>query len=101
MHITLTQNQFVDYFKKSNRAEQFSEEALEAIYDYYDNEDMELDIIAICYEWTEYNSLEEACDSYDIDCKGLDFYEVRMEFEGEAFLLDNDNILIQSWLESE
>lgn len=36
-----------------------------------------------------------------IDCKGLDFYEVRMEFEGEAFLLDNDNILIQSWLESE
>lgn len=100
MHITLSQKQFVDYFKNSNYRDRFSKEALEVIYDYYDNEDKELDFAGICCEWTEYTSLEKACASYDIDCEGLDFYEVCMEFEGEAFLLKNDNILVQSWLES-
>lgn len=56
---TLTKSCFVSAFKQSSRKDQFSYEALEAIFDYleeYSNstgENVEFDIIAICCDWTE------------------------------------------------
>lgn len=69
---TLTKSSFVDAFKQSSRKDQFSYEALEAIFDYLDTfseetgENVEFDIVAICCEWAEM-SWQEIAMSYDID----------------------------------
>jgi hypothetical protein len=65
-------SQFADMFKQSSRADQFSYEALEAIYEYLEDyshdtgENVELDIVAICCEWYEM-TWQEAAQQYDID----------------------------------
>jgi len=53
------------------RPENFSNEALEAMYEYFDDlsEDIgqpfELDVIAICCEFTEYENIKEVIGNYD------------------------------------
>jgi len=55
----------------SIRPENFSNEALEAMYEYFDDlsEDIgqpfELDVIAICCEFTEYENIKEVIGNYD------------------------------------
>lgn len=52
-------------FEKYDRGDRFSDEALEDLFNYYDDVDIfELDVIAICLEWTEYESLKEYADAY-------------------------------------
>jgi len=64
--------QFADMFKQSSRANQFSYEALEAIYDYLEDysrdtgENVELDIVAICCEWYEM-TWQEVAEQYKVD----------------------------------
>jgi hypothetical protein len=60
---TLTQDEFVKEFKDSSRSSNFSFESLRWLYDYYtgdpeDGNDIELDIIAICCDWSEYTKDE-------------------------------------------
>ena len=56
---TLSKSSFIDAFKQSSRKDQFSYSALEAIFDYLEEysdstgEPVELDIVAICCEWSE------------------------------------------------
>ena len=65
MYITVDQATFVRQFEAYGRADQFSYEALEALFEYYDElEDCELDVIAICCDWTEYEDMEEAINNY-------------------------------------
>lgn len=60
-----TITEFISDFRDF-RSVQFSKEALERLFNYYDDfgEDIEFDHIAICREWTEYNNLEEAEEEY-------------------------------------
>jgi hypothetical protein len=64
--------QFADMFKQSSRADQFSYEALEAIYEYLDDfsrntgENIELDIVSICCEWYEM-TWQEVAEQYNVD----------------------------------
>ena len=61
MKITLTKNDFRDAFLKSSRRDDFSYPALGELFDYYDNsgdDDLELDIVGICCDWTEYTAAE-------------------------------------------
>lgn len=112
MHITLDKNQFVRRFQSSSRANQFSREGLEAIYDYYESigEDLELDIIGICCEWTEYDDLKELCSDYcvdtylkDYDYDNDDDYlldDLLTDVEGVVntlIKLDNGNYLIETY----
>lgn len=56
---TLSKSSFIDAFKQSSRKNQFSYGALSAIFDYLEEysdstgEPVELDIVAICCEWSE------------------------------------------------
>lgn len=56
---TLSKHSFIDAFTHSSRKDQFSYEALEAIFDYLEDysdstgEPVELDIVCICCEWSE------------------------------------------------
>ena len=59
MKVTLIESEFVNRFR-AIRPEQFSIEALRALFDFLDEqerdlgEEQELDVIAICCDWTEY-----------------------------------------------
>lgn len=59
MIITVDKNIFVSTFMESYRRDDFSYEALEALFDYYDRLDeecgtqTELDVVAICCDWCE------------------------------------------------
>ena len=69
---TLNKYDFINEFKTSKeRDTQFSYDALCSLFDYYDDMshclDMpyDFDMIAICCDFTEYNTIEEAAkDSY-------------------------------------
>ena len=69
---TLSKHSFVEAFKQSTRASQFSYEALEAIFEYmedYSNdtgEPVEFDIVGICCDWAEMTWQEVARD-YNVD----------------------------------
>lgn len=93
MKQTLNVSQFRDAFlRSSERKEQFSYEALGALFEYYEeaDPDMELDVVAICCEWTEYADLDAFRADYG------DEYETMRDIEdattvirltGEAFLI--------------
>ena len=69
MKITVDNRLFKESFKAHGRRNQFSDEALNYLFDYYEELDescgmeTELDVIAICCDWTEYWD-EELIDEY-------------------------------------
>lgn len=89
-------SQFRDEFIRMGRADQFSYEGLEVLFDYYDDlgESVELDVIGICCEFTEYNNFAEYLADYpdaDIDTDWLDSSdkEIILEYVNEKnFALD-------------
>ena len=77
MKKTISYGDFEREFEAYNRAEQFSQEGLEALFNWLESheedtgEEIELDVIALCCEFTEYESLEELQESYT-DIESLD-----------------------------
>ena len=69
MKTTVSQTDFVDAFTKM-RPSNFSYEGLIALYDYLENfeedtdKEIELDVIAFCCDYSEYENLEEYKKSY-------------------------------------
>ena len=73
MKTTVTVGSFIQAFSDCNRAENFSYNALECIFDYLEEyedqtgEEIELDVIAICCEFSEINlkdlKNETGCES--------------------------------------
>ena len=69
MKTTVSKTDFIDAFKKL-RPDNFSYDGLVALYDYLDDfeedtdEEIELDVIAFCCDYTEYKDLEEYKKSY-------------------------------------
>ena len=71
---TISKTQFRDEFTAYNRQDNFSSEGLDALYDYLtDLEEqcdmsIELDVIALCCEYTEYDNYYQAVEVYATDC---------------------------------
>lgn len=80
MYITVTNSTFCDHFH-SIRPGNFSYSALDALFDYYEEleestgEKIELDVIAICCEWTEYDSIEDFRKDYGEDYETVEDIE--------------------------
>jgi len=66
-------SQFRDAFRQADRQDQFSYEALNMLYEYFEDidPDMELDVIAICCEYSEDNP-DDIIANYSIDVEGMD-----------------------------
>jgi hypothetical protein len=81
-------SQFRDAFRDAGRAEQFSYEAMELLYDYLEDsgEDYELDVIALCCEFYE-SDAAEIVDNYRLDVECMDEDEVKEAVED--YLKDN------------
>ena len=73
MKQTVSKFNFRDAFQDCGRGEQFSYEGLGALYDYLDEletdtgEEIELDVIALCCEYSEYDDLEAFQSDYNED----------------------------------
>jgi hypothetical protein len=94
IYIELNFHRFQDAFSDMNREGNFTYEALKELYDYYDNigEDVELDVIAICCDWTELSE-EEIRKEYDIDeDEDVDSY---LNSKTTYYVLSNGNYLFQ------
>lgn len=100
MKTTITRNDFHDAFlNSSERKEQFSYEARNALFDYLEDyeastgEEMELDIIAICCDFAEFEDLEAFQADYG------DEYESIEDIENETTILklDNGGFVIQQF----
>lgn len=92
MKQTVDNSIFRSAFHDMGRGDQFSYEALDLLFDYFEeiDEDMELDVIAICCDFAE-SSAEEIAQDYSIDIEGLDEDEI-IETVRE-YLEDNTSIV--------
>ena len=74
---TINEYQFADAFK-SIRPDNFSYEGLKALYDYLEQyeddtgDQIELDVIAICCDYTEYENLKEFKNDYGKEFSNID-----------------------------
>ena len=69
MKITVTEQIFLDEFRNSSRADEFSHEALVAIFNYIteidEGSEIEFDVVAICCEYVEVeNSDTDELENY-------------------------------------
>lgn len=67
MKITVTENIFINAFMASSRKDDFTVDALRALFAYSeecDDKDTELDVVGISCEYTEYATLEDIAEDY-------------------------------------
>ena len=68
----VSENDFRDAFRDYGRETQFSYEALTALYEHLSclaadtDEPIDLDVICLCCEWSEYESIAEIRDAYEL-----------------------------------
>lgn len=92
---TLTFSQFCDAFAKMERQDQFSYDGKRVLFDYLEEysdsmgEDVDLDIIALCCDYSEDN-LKDIIDNYSIDVS---------EAKGDADELEYIVHIVREYLE--
>ncbi len=71
MYMKIDEQDFVNAFERMNRSDNFSVIGRRMLFEYLTDveddvgEEMELDVIAFCSSFTEYESIDEYCDTYD------------------------------------
>lgn len=66
-----TASSFINMFEQYGRGDQFSGDGLIALFDYLDQlsedlgQDIQIDVIGLCCEYSEYDSLEDLADAYN------------------------------------
>ena len=85
-------SQFRDAFRQADRQDQFSYEALNMLYEYFEDvdPDMELDVIAICCEYSE-DTYEGIASNYEIDLTGVNEADIPQAVMD--FLCDNTSVV--------
>jgi len=98
MKTSVTQSNFVDEFNNYGRGDQFTYGALCALYNWFEEmeadtgEEMELDVIALCCEFTEYENLAEFQNDYSAedypDMESISDATILIEISGsDAFII--------------
>ena len=101
MYETVNQSRFLDVFRQV-RPNQFSRNALVALFDYLDaleqelGEETEFDPIALCCDWTEYADPVGAAEAYDWKAPEIPEGEERDDTSDRKaleFLQDNTHVI--------
>lgn len=77
MHKRIYLSDFVEAFNENGRDDQFSPAALEALFEFFEEledetgELVELDVIAICCDFTEYDSPQDCAEDMFLDVEGM------------------------------
>mgnify|MGYP003645391509 FL=1 len=93
MKQTINQYQFADAFKSAGRQDQFSYAGLNALFESLEEyeestgEEIELDVIALCCEYSEHKSALDAAADYSFDVDGEN------EQSALAYLRDNTTVI--------
>jgi hypothetical protein len=88
---------FIDAFRRAGRGNQFSDEALRALFEYLEQleeetgEQIELDVIALCCDFQE-SSVDEIISDYGLDASGCEDDEARREMV-EKFLSERTTVI--------
>ena len=99
MITTITKSDFTTAFHRMGRGNQFSHKGLLALYDYLEElgeatgQEIELDVIALCCEYVEYENLKEFQNDYD------DSYETieDIEYHTTVIMIDEDSFIIRQF----
>ena len=100
MKQTITESQFINAFKSwDTYKNQFSYDGLKALFEWFEEyendtgEEMELDVIAICCDFSEYESLKEYNEDYDKE------YEEIEAISDDTMLIkiDDERFIIQQY----
>ena len=97
MKTTVSKSDFRDAFQKANRGNNFSYDGLGALYDFIEQMDgdcgteSELDVIALCCEFTEYEDIAELQENYtDIETMDeLTNQTMVIDIDGTAFIIQD------------
>ena len=97
MKRTINEHEFIQSFKEwDTYKNHFSINGLRALYTHLTDleidlgEDLELDVVAFCCEYTEYNSLEEFQRDYGNDIWDYDKYKTFEDIESKTTLIPVD-----------
>ena len=105
MKQTITKYMFTEAFRQYGRSEQFSYLGLQALFDYLEEmeegtgEEMELDVIALCCDFSEYATAKEAAEDYGWTAPERDededeeAYAERIEEEALEHLNDETQVI--------
>ena len=96
----VTESTFIDAFKQSDtRKNKFSYEGLQALFEYLEEyedstgEEIEFDMIGICCEYMEYDSLKEYNDDYSKKCEEID----EIADDTTLIKIDDERFIIQQY----
>ena len=100
MKTTVSAHDFLEAFRKQ-RPEQFSRAALLALFDYLEEveresaSELELDVVAICCDYTEYATAVEAAVAYGWEepAQSDDERADKSEEQAEAWLMDQTTVI--------
>lgn len=96
MKQNINESEFIQAFVKMGRENNFSYEARQALFNYLTSleedtgTEIELDVIAICCEYSEYESLEAFQNDYGEDYESLEDIEERttvIRIDDDAFII--------------
>ena len=96
---TINEYDFIDAFKKMGRTDNFSNSGLIALYEYLEmlgddlGQEIELDVIALCCEYAEYDNLEEFQADYSEDYQTIG----DIESDTTVIMIDDDSFIIQQF----
>ncbi len=116
---TISRYDFEDAFTSHDRKDQFSYEGKKALFEYLEGyedstgEQIELDIIALCCEYTEYDNAYKAMENYQSEDmptegeEGDDLIEIEekneiealkwLEYRTQVIKCENGHIIIQNF----
>ena len=81
MKITINEYQFEQAFRDAGRGDNFSYAGLQALFEYLQSyeddggEEIELDVIALCCEFTEYEDIEDFQSTYGTEYETIEDIE--------------------------
>lgn len=99
MKQTINESQFHDAFISMNRKENFSYEGRKALFEYleqYEQDcgaELELDVIALCCEYTEYENLKAFQADYGEEYESIE----DIEDKTTVIPIDDESFLIQQF----
>lgn len=99
MKTTVNESQFIDAFTKMNRENNFSYEGRKALFEYLDQyeqdtgEEVELDVIALCCEYSEYENLAEFQKDYGDEYESIE----DIERDTQVIRIDDEAFIIQQF----
>ena len=91
-------NDFLKEFEEYGREDQFTYEGKKALYDYLYQlgedigEPIELDVIGLCGEFTEFENLQEFNNYYNLDLDDIDdidYYTIVIRIDDERFIIQD------------